>query len=160
MHQVMSLGSYINNMKTSKFKLLLIWALFITGTYIFWIFSYFVLVKFALGEINELQYAAGNIYQSLSLNSVFWYMLYIGGIGLCMLALKQLVLKAPSPKLAAIIYGLLIVISAGILINQLVRTVNIIHVLPHIIVNVCFLIAIVIPSVKFNADVEKFQKEL
>lgn len=134
--------------------------LFIIGTYIFWIFSYFVLVKFALGEINELKYAGGSIYQRISLNHVFSYLLYVGGVVLCMFIIKQLVVRAPNPKIAATIYAILIAFSAGVLILQLSNTVNILSILTHVLVNFCFLIAIVIPCVKFINESRRGQEEL
>lgn len=146
-------------MDTSKLKLVFIWALFIIGTYIFWILSYFVLVKFALGEINELKYTAGSIYQVISLSNLFWYLLYLGGIALSMFAIKQLVVRAPNPKIAAAVYAVLIAVSATVLIKELASKVNILHILPHIIVNLCFLIVIVVTYIKFNSATKRLQQE-
>lgn len=137
-------------MYTFMIKLIFIWILFIIGTYIFWIFSYFVLVKFALGEINEFNFTDGSIYKHISLSHIFWYLVYVGGIALCMFMMKQLVVRAPNPKLAATIYTVLITISAVVMIKALAQTANISHIMPHIFINACFLIAIIVSCLKLN----------
>lgn len=53
-------------MYNSKFKLIFGWSLFVIGSYIFWLFAYFVLAKFALSIFASG--GASNAY----FNSVLW----------------------------------------------------------------------------------------
>lgn len=138
-------------MYNSKFKLVLGWSLFIIGSYIFWLFAYFVLTKFALSEITNFRYGNTGISQILSLGNIFWYLLYLGGVVLCMYVIKLLIVKSPAPKPAALIYAALIIISEAVLIKGLFDSTQIINIFPHIAINLCFLFGIVFTYFKFRS---------
>jgi hypothetical protein len=137
-------------MHNSKLKLILSWALFIIGSYIFWLFAYFVLAKFALGELSSFRYGGANFYETLNLSNIFWYLLYIGGLVLCTYIIKLLIVKSPAPKPAAVIYAVLIIVSETVLVKGLSATTSGINILPHILINLCFLLGIVITYFKFS----------
>lgn len=139
-----------NSMYNSKFKLIFGWVLFIIGSYIFWLFAYFVLTKFALNEISALRYGSGNFYDAITLGNIFWYLLYIGGLVLSMYIIRLLIVKSPAPKLAAVIYASLIIVSEAVLVKGLSSNTSGINILPHIIINACFLFGIIITYFKFS----------
>ena len=135
-------------MYNSKFKLILGWSLFIIVSYIFWLFAYFVLAKFALSEISSFRYGNISVSEALSLGNIFWYLVYIGGIALCMYVIRLFIVKSPAPKSAALIYAALIIISEAVLVKGLFDSTPIINLFPHIAINLCFLFGIVITYFK------------
>ncbi|SMC59470.1 hypothetical protein [Pedobacter africanus] len=138
-------------MYNSKFKLVLGWSLFIIVFYIFWLLAYFVLAKFALSEISNFRYGNMGLSEALSLGNIFWYLIYIGGIALCMYVIRLFIVKSPAPKSAALIYAVLIVISEAVLVKGLADSSPMINIFPHIAINTCFLFGIIFTYFKQGA---------
>jgi len=146
-------------MYNSKFKLVLGWSLFIIVSYIFWLFAYFILAKFALSEISSFRYGNISISEALSLGNIFWYLVYIGGIALCMYVIRLFIVKSPAPKSAALIYAALIIISEAVLLKGLLDSTPLINIFPHIVINLCFLFGIIITYFKHGDAVLKTQAD-
>lgn len=146
-------------MYNSKFKLVLGWSLFIIVSYVFWLFAYFVLAKFALSEISNFRYGNIGLSEALSLGNIFWYLVYICGIALCMYLIRLFIVKSPAPKSAALIYAALIIISEAILVKGLYDSTLIINIFPHIAINLCFLFGIIITYFKYKDATLKTQAD-
>ena len=146
-------------MYNSKFKLVLGWSLFIIFSYIFWLFAYFVLAKFALSEISSFRYGNIGLSEALSLGNIFWYLIYIGGIVLCIYVIRLFIIKSPAPKSAALIYAALIVISEAVLVKGLADSTPMINIFPHIAINTCFLFGIIFTYFKHGAAALKTQAD-
>lgn len=146
-------------MYNSKFKLVLGWSLFIIVSYIFWLFAYFVLAKFALSEISNFRYGTTGLSDAFSLGNIFWYLAYIGGIALCMYVIRLFIIKSPAPKLAALIYAALIVISEAVLLKGLFDSTAVINIFPHVVINLCFLFGILITYFKHGDAALKTQAD-
>ena len=135
-------------MYTSKFKLALHWLLFITGFYILWGLAYLVLTKFLLSQFNRFADQTESIWAQLTASDVFWYAMFIFGLAIVIYITRKFIQYAPNQKVAAMIYGLLIVVSFGIFLNELLETTTVLHIIPHLIVNLAILIPILITFFK------------
>lgn len=131
-------------MYTSKLKLTLHWLLFIVGFYLFWALSYLVLAKFALSQFNRFSDVKGNILSQLTASDIFWYAMFVFGIAICIFVIRKFIQYAPNSKIAAVVYAILIIISAGVLVDKILETGTIFDILPHIIINITFLVPIAI----------------
>jgi hypothetical protein len=130
-------------MYTSKLKLTLHWLLFTAGFYLFWGLAYLVLAKFAISEFNRFKHTEGNVWTQLTATDIFWYAMFIFGIAISIFVIRVFIKYAPNRKIAAAIYALLIIVSVGVLIDKLLETTTFYLILPHIIINVVFLVPIV-----------------
>ena len=128
-------------MQSSKYTLtftaLAKWVLAILGTYLFWLIAYFILAKFALAEIRDLQSSA----LTISNASVFWYLIYLGALLVCVFIVYRLISYAPNPRIAGIIYTVLLSSSTALIVASLAPSTDKIRITPHIFINACFLIA-------------------
>lgn len=118
------------------------WILSIAGTYIFWMIAYFVLVKLAINEIRDLQAGGKNFVDHLNAVTIFWYVLYFLVLAVCLYVVYSLVLYAPRPQISALVSSLLIGSSATIVMIAAVKDAPIIQILPHLLINLPFLAAV------------------
>lgn len=140
-------------MYTSKFKLILHWLAIGLGFYVFWAFSYLILAKFAISQVNRFQYTKQSIWLEITASDVFWYILFILGMALVTYIISLLIKYAPNRKIAAFLFAILIVASAGVLLDKLLETSSIFNVLPHVFINLVFLISIIYISLKRKVPV-------
>lgn len=129
-------------MYTSKFKLILHWLLITIGFYLFWGCAYLILTKFALDEFNRFTYKTSGFWSKLTASDVFWYALFIFGIAIVIFVFRKFLQYSPSPKIAALIFSALIIVSVGILLDKLLETTKLFNNLPHIVINLVFITAI------------------
>lgn len=148
-------------MYKSKFKLTLHWLLITIGFYLFWSFSYLILAKFALSQFSRFSYATGKIWSEITASDIFWYAMFVFGIAIAIFVIRKLIQYSPKPRIAAIIFAVLIVVSVGVLVDKLLETSTWFNILPHIIINGIFLVAIVITFFKKDriTDSEDEQEE-
>lgn len=155
---------YIEVMYKSKLKLTLHWLLFITGFYLFWGLAYLVLAKFAISEFSRFKNSDGNAFAGLTATDVFWYAMFIFGIAVSIFVIGIFLKYAPNRKIAALIYAILIIVSVGILIDKLLETTTFYLILPHILINIAFLVPIALAFFKgpevINEDEELDQDDL
>jgi len=128
-----------------NFKLITRWLLSISGLYILWFLSYFILAKYALTELSNLRYQEGGISKAFSSDRLFWYFIYFGAIAFIIYLTRLLINQSPKPVLAAAIYASLVILSGGVLIYSLSAQSSGSQLLAHILINLCF-IAAVIPT--------------
>jgi phosphoglycerol transferase MdoB-like AlkP superfamily enzyme len=127
-------------MDTSKLKLALHWLLFVVGFYLFWGLSYLILTKFALSQVSSFQSNTGNIWSQLTATDIFWYVMFIFGIAVVIYVIRLFINYAPNVKIAVLIYAVLIIASVAILVNKLAESTTVINLMPHIIINLAFLV--------------------
>ncbi|WP_316811785.1 hypothetical protein [Pedobacter heparinus] len=137
-------------MYSSKFKLALHWLLIAIGFYIFWGFSYLILAKFSSAEISRFLHSKESIWSQLTAADIFWYVIFIFGIALGCYVIKLCVKYSPNDKVAAILYTLLIISSVAIFVDKLLESTTFLHIIPHIVINIAFLIPM--GQVFFKAD--------
>lgn len=135
-------------MYTSKFKLILHWLLITIGFYIFWAFSYLVLTKFALEQFNRFSNGTSGFWSKLTGSDLFWFALFIFGMAIVIFVFRKFIQYAPVPKIAALVYTVLIAASVGILLDKLLESTAFFYTLPHIVVNLVFIAAILISGFK------------
>ncbi|WP_316814668.1 hypothetical protein [Pedobacter nyackensis] len=135
-------------MYTSKFKLALHWLLITIGFYLFWCLSYLILAKFALSQFSRFNSSTGKIWSEITASDIFWYALFIFGIAIAIFVIRKLIEYSPNPKIAAIIYATLIIVSVGVLVDKLLETTALFNVIPHVVINLAFLIAIAVAFFK------------
>lgn len=128
---------------SSKLKLTLHWLLFTVGFYLFWALSYLVLAKFALAQFNRFSYARGSILSEITASDIFWFAMFVFGIAVCIFVIRKLIQYAPNRKIAAAAYAILMISSVGVLLDKLLETATIIDILPHIVINIAFLIPMI-----------------
>lgn len=131
-------------MYTSKLKLVFHWLLIVVAFYIFWLAAYLIMVKFAISEVDSLKYNSGSIWTQITASDIFWFAMFIFGMAVVIFGIKKAMQYAPNPKIAALIYALLIVISVGVLVNRLLETSTLVDVLPHFMINGVLLVPIVL----------------
>jgi|GEM_PF-2472698 len=146
-------------MYTSKLKLTLHWLLFTIGFYLFWALSYLVLAKFALSQFNRFSYAKGDIWSQLTASDVFWFAMFVFGIAICIFVIRKFIQYAPNRKIAAIVYAVLIIGSVAVLLDKLLETGTMFDILPHVIINIAFLIPIVMVFFKKESHYLEEDKE-
>lgn len=142
----------------SKFKLALQWLLITIGFYIFWVFNYLILAKFASTEISRFLHSKESIWSQLTAADVFWYVMFVFGIALGIFVIKICLKHSPYIKIAAICYALLIVSSVVILADKLLETTTFAFIIPHIVINIIFLIPVV--QVFAKADERMLETEI
>jgi hypothetical protein len=130
-------------MYQSKFKRFLVLSVLTIGFYIFWCFAYYILARYGQSEWSTFMRDKAAFWKGFKAGDIFWYLIYLGGIALSMYFIYLFVIKSPMPKIAAIIYGILLIASEGYFLTALSAS-NSIKVIPHVAINVCFLAAIVI----------------
>ena len=147
-------------MYTSKFKLLLHWLAIVIGFYVFWALSYLVLTKFAVSQFNRFQYIKQSIWAELTASDIFWYVMFIFGVSLVIYVIQLLMKYSPNRKIAAVLFVVLIIISVAILLDKLLETSSGFSIIPHVLINLTFLISIIYfffkaekPGIK-NEDLE------
>lgn len=131
------------HMYTSKFKLLLHWLAIVIVFYVFWALSYLILTKFAVSQFNRFQYTKQNIWAELTASDIFWYAMFVFGVALVIYVIKLLMKYSPNRKIAAILFAVLIIISVTILLDKLLETSSGLSIVPHILINLTFLISII-----------------
>ena len=127
-------------MYRSKFKLALHWLLITLGFYIFWVFSYLILTKFATSEVSRFHHSKENIWSQLTVSDIFWYVMFVFGLGLVTYVIKLCLKYAPNRRIAALLYAILIVVSVAILVDKLLETTTAPYIIPHFIINIIFLV--------------------
>lgn len=127
---------------SSKLKLTIHWLSITIGFYLFWALSYLVLAKFALTQFNRFSYIKGNIFSQITASDIFWFAMFAFGIAITIFVINKLIQYAPNRKIAAIVYAVLITGSTGILLDKLLETGTVFDILPHVVINLTFLIAI------------------
>lgn len=135
-------------MYTSKLKLTLHWLLITIGFYLFWAVSYLVLAKFALSQFNRFGYSKSSIWSQLTASDIFWYALFAFGIAIVIFVIRKFIQYAPDTKIASIVYAVLIILSVGILVDKLSETTTLLNIIPHLIINLIFVVAIAITYLK------------
>ncbi len=149
--------TYVKSMYTSKFTLTLKWLLFIIGFYIFWALSYLVLAKFALSQVSRFKYSKESIWAQLTASDIFWYAMFVFGIALVIYVIRKLISYSPNRKIAALIFGVLVIVSVSILVDKLLETTTFLNVIPHILINTAFLVPMGI--LFFQADRRQEENE-
>lgn len=129
-------------MYTSKLKLTLHWLLFIAGFYLFWALAYLVLAKFAIAQFSRFKNSEGNAWTQLTATDIFWYAMFVFGIAISIFVIGVFIKYAPNRKIAAVIYALLIIASVSILIDKLLESTAFYLIIPHILINIAFLVPI------------------
>jgi FlaA1/EpsC-like NDP-sugar epimerase len=147
-------------MYTSKLKLTLHWLLFTVGFYLFWALSYLVLAKFALSQFNRFSYAKESIWSQLTASDIFWFAMFAFGIAITIFVIRKFIQFAPNTKIAAIVYAILIIGSVVVLLDKLLETGTVFDILPHVIINIAFLIPIAMTFFrKEEVDQEENEEE-
>jgi len=134
----------MRDMETGKFKLILYWLINVFGFYLLWLLSYFFSARQALSEINDVLSFKEGFWQQLSGSKVFAYFIYGSLITLLSYAFYWLAIKSPLPKVAAIIYIILVVSTTGVIITALLDKTDFWHLLPHWSLNIVFLSPLVV----------------
>jgi|GEM_PF-2495197 len=116
------------------------WLVAIAGSFIFWIITYFILVKFALSEISELESTAPGSESGIGAK-IFWYALYFGGLIFCLYVVYQIIRFAPRPKIAAIVFAVILSLCTALVVKSLTGNTSSLRILPHIAINLSFFIA-------------------
>ena len=137
-------------MYTSKLKLTLHWLFIVVTFYIVWALAYLIFVKFAMSEISNISNAPGSIWSVITAADIFWFVMFIFGIAVTCFLFTKAIQYSPHPKIAAAIYILLVVLSVGTLVLKLLETSTMIQILPHLVINVIFLIPML--SALFKKD--------
>lgn len=145
-------------MQTSKFKLILSWILFVSGFYLFWLLSYLLSVRYVLSQLSRLYGTGDNSWSQLTIDDAFWFFLFIAGIALVMYILKQFTIRAPNSRIAAIIYVLLILSCVIAVLSKLFSTTTTDHLLPHILINLLFVAAILYPVIINQGNLKEVEK--
>lgn len=141
-------------MYKSKFKLALHWLLITLGFYIFWVFSYLILTKFATSEVSRFHHSKQSIWGQLTAADIFWYIMFVFGVALVTYVIKLCIKYAPNRRIAALLYTLLIILSVGMLVDKLIETTTFLYIIPHFIINIVFLVPIAYALFKANGKVE------
>jgi hypothetical protein len=142
-------------MYTSKFKLALHWLLFTAGFYIFWLLSYLILAKFAISQFSRFQHTKEGIWSQLMAADLFWYAMFVFGMAIAIYVIRLFIKYAPNRKIAAVIYALLIILSVVVLMDKLLETTTGYYILPHVLINIVFLVPIVYSCFKRNEETEE-----
>ncbi|SMD18389.1 hypothetical protein [Pedobacter nyackensis] len=127
-------------MNTSKLKLALHWLLFVVGFYLFWGLSYLILTKFALSQVSSFEHNAGNIWSQMTATDIFWFVMFIFGIAVVIYVIRLFIRYAPNVKIAVLIYAVLIIVSVAVLVDKLAETTKALNLMPHVIINLAFLV--------------------
>lgn len=140
-------------MEDTKFKPVLKssaeWLVAVPGVYLFWLISYFILAKFALKELMVLS-AESSFSAAVSFSSVFWYLIYLAGLSICLYIVYRLTQYAPQPRIAAVINAVLISASAAVICISLSKTTVTALLLPHVVINLFFLAAGILAFYKYR----------
>lgn len=145
-------------MYTSKIKLTLHWLLIIVAFYVFWALAYLVLAKFAMTEISRFSYVTEkSAWSQITASDIFWYAMFIFGIAISIFVIKKAMQYAPNPKIAALIYAVLIILSVGVLMAELLKTDKFVSAIPHLVINAVLLIPIVARF--FKKDLPYYEEE-
>jgi len=131
-------------MEISKFKLILYWFLYILGFYLIWAVSYFITARYLLREIARYRTTRESFLTELTIGDLFWYFIFVAGLGLVTLIFRLMIEKAPNSRIAAFTYFLLVVASISFLLVDQSRVFHGYQIIAHIIVNVVFLIPMLI----------------
>ena len=142
-------------MYTSKFKLALHWLLFTAGFYIFWLLSYLILAKFAISQFSRFQHTKDGFWSQLTAADLFWYAMFIFGVAIAIYVIRLFIKYAPNRKIAAMIYALLIILSVVILLDKLLDTTTGYYILPHVLINITFLVPIIYSFFKRDGKTEE-----
>jgi hypothetical protein len=105
-------------MITSKFKLISYWLLYIVGFYLLWLLAYLLAARFIIREASRFVNPKGFLPNDLKPDDGFWYFVFLAGIAIACYLFKSMMDNAPKPKVAAVIYILLIVASVGLLVED------------------------------------------
>lgn len=140
-------------MNTSKLKLALHWLLFVVGFYLFWCLSYLILTKFALSQVSRFEHNTGNEWSQITANDIFWYIMFIFGIGVVIFVIRLFIKYAPNVKIAVLIYAVLIIASVAVLVDKLAENTTVLNLMPHIVINLAFLVPMAL--VFFKGDENK-----
>ncbi|WEK21552.1 MAG: hypothetical protein P0Y49_10425 [Candidatus Pedobacter colombiensis] len=131
-------------MYASKLRLTLHWLLFITGFYLCWGFAYLILARFAIAQFNRFKQNNANEWSQLTSTDLFWYAMFIFGVAVAIFVIKIFIKYAPNRKVAILIYASLIILSVLVLVDKLLETTTFFNILPHIFINIAFLVPIII----------------
>ena len=122
-------------------KTILRWALLIIGFYIFYLFSYLLLVRSMLSQLSVFLSGSDKFWTDFSGGDLFWYATYILCWLIVLYIITQLVSFAPNRKAAALIYLALVVVSLIVMLVALpVNT----KLLPHLMINGSYIVALLL----------------
>lgn len=77
---------------------------------------------------------------------MFWYAMFIFGAAIVVYVTRLFISYAPNKRIAALIYLLLILVSLVILLDKLLDTTTGFYIIPHLLINSIFVVAIIVYS--------------
>lgn len=112
------------------------WILMIIGFYLFYVFTYLLLVRSMLSQLSTFLSAPASFWSNLSGGDLFWYSTYVLCWLIVLYVITQFVTYAPQRKVAALIYAALVLISLVIMLVALPVDNKL---LPHLFINGSYL---------------------
>jgi len=130
-------------MQTSEFslKIFLRWTLLIIGFYIFYIVTYLLLVKSMLSQFNWFISNQKMFLSTFKSGDAFWYAMFLLALLFVLYITTLFVNYAPKQKIAALIYGGLVLCTQIFLLVALPAD---IHLVPHLFINGAFLLVLLL----------------
>ena len=122
-------------MDNTKFKLILYWFLYVMGFYFLWAITYFISARYLVREISRYRSSEGSIWSEVTIGDVFWYFIFLAGVGLVILVFRLMIEKAPNSRVAAFVYLFLVVASVAFLLIDQSHAFHGYQIIGHIIVN-------------------------
>lgn len=131
-------------MDNTRFKLILYWFLYIIGFYFLWAVTYFISARYLVREISRYRSLEDSILSNVTIGDIFWYFIFLAGVGLVTLVFRLMIEKAPNSRIAALVFLLLIVASVAFLLIDQSHAFHGYQIIGHIIVNLILIIPMLI----------------